>query len=879
MQDTHGTPAKQVAAEAPGQHPAIRYVALWLGVAMSYLIVGWLLFVVGASLNVELTAVWVPFAIAVAASLLFGPRVGSGSIAGATALELVTGTPLLPALLIGVGVGLGATVAFYVIVGRSHRPFCMKRKTDVLRLTLAAAAGATVATLGAVAAHLLQHAVVPGDSHMLGWLVTWGSHGTAVLLITPFLVYMIRDWRRRLPHGNALELMAAWVLLAAVAVLWQSPELPEAFHGPAALLAIPVFVLIAFRFQMFDMSSSMVVFAAAGMLGTLRRTGGMLHVPLSSVQFVLSAVAVIGYLLSSMVDEQERAHDELRLAAGVFETSGEGIIVTLPSGEIIDVNDAFEKHHGVSRQDVIGQNPRIFKSGRHPPEFYQDMWDSLLSTGRWQGEVWDRRADGSLIPQWLSISAVKNADGETTHYVGVASDITVIKDSEEKLRDLATHDALTGLPNRELIKDTLEIELAAARRHNKGVGLTFFDLDHFKNVNDSLGHPQGDALLIEVANRAAGVLRESDTLGRQGGDEFIAILPEVAVPSELDGLMNRLLETVSLPYRLGSEEAHVSASIGVAVFPEDGMDAATLLKYAEAAMYKAKQSGRNRFQYFSAEFQEEIDRRVEVERELRHALRDDRFFLLYQPQVDLSTGSIVGVEALVRMRLDDGTVIPPDGFIPVAESTGLVLPLGEWVLRRACADLAIVHNAGFDLTVAVNFSARQLRDVDVASLVAEVLKTCSLRPQSLEVEITETALMHAKEMAASKIKDLRDAGVRVALDDFGTGYSSLTLVQLFRPDTVKIDRQFVSALPDDSEAEAIVRAVIALARAVESCVVAEGPETEAQVRFLRSNGCDYAQGYFFSRPVTLDELMRLLGEGPFTLPGRAKRIRGTTTSV
>jgi len=878
VRHTYGASATRVAAGVSGQRRRVRSVALWFGIAVSYFIVGRFLFKVGTSLNAELMAVWVPFGISVAAFLLFGSRVGSGSIVGATALELASGVPLLPALTVGLGVGFGSIVAFYVIVGRSRRQFCMERKTDVLRLALAAAAGAIVATLFAAAAHLLQHAVAPADPHTSGWLVTWGSHGTAVLLITPFLVHMIRDRGRRLPRGNIFELVAAWALLAAVAVLWQAPELPAAFHGPAALLAVPIFTLIAFRFGVFDMSSSMVVFAAAGVLGTLQRAGGVPQVPLSSIQFVLGTVAVIGYLLSSMVSEQQRSHDRLRLAAGVFETSGDGIIITLPSGEIIDVNEAFEKHHGVLRQDVIGKNPRIFKSGRHPAEFYQGMWDSLLSAGRWEGEVWDRRGDGSLLPQWLSISAVKNADGETTHYVGVASDITVIKDSEEKLRDLATHDALTGLPNRQLVTDTLETELAAARRHNNGVGLAFVDLDDFKDVNDSLGHLQGDALLVEVANRASGVLRESDTLGRQGGDEFIAIIPDVVVPSELDGLMSRLLETVSLPYRLGSEDAHVSASVGVAVFPEDGTDAATLLQHADAAMYKAKQSGRNRFRYFSAEFQEEIDRRVEVERELRRAIRDDRLFLLYQPQVDLSNGSIAGVEALVRMRLDDGTVMPPDGFIPVAESTGLVVPLGEWALRQACADLAIVREAGFDITAAVNFSARQLRDVDIAALVIDVLGTCGLKPQSLEVEITETALMHDEEMAASKIKDLRDAGVRVALDDFGTGYSSLTLVQLFRPDTVKIDKQFVSGLPDDAEAEAIVRTVIALARAVKSSVVAEGPDTEEQVRFLRSNGCDYAQGYFFSRPVALDELIRLLGKGPFALPERTERI-ATTTSV
>ena len=569
--------------------------------------------------------------------------------------------------------------------------------------------------------------------------------------------------------------------------------------------------------------------------------------------------------LEASLRENERINRALRLAATVFESSGEGVVITLADATIVDVNDAFVRMHGVARDEVLGQNPRIFKSGRHPPEFYRRMWAALLTEGKWRGEVWDRRSDGSVFPKLLSISAVKDEQGKTTHYVGSSSDITDMKAAEDKLVHLATHDPLTGLANRAMLDDELARVIARARRNGTQVAVSFMDLDHFKDVNDTLGHVQGDELLIQVARRLTSVVRESDTVARQGGDEFIIVAPDLGDTGDLEGLSNRVLQTMREPYQLGDDEAHTSASLGIAVFPSDGDDVPALVKHADVALYRAKELGRDRLQFFSGELQEEFRQRVEVGAGLRKAIETGQIFVVYQPQVDLLTGRIEAVEALVRWGKPDGTVVMPDEFIPIAEESGLIIPLGELVLRQACKDLAGLRAEGFDLNVAVNFSARQFREVDISGLLWDVLTESRLAPEALEVEVTETTLVSGAEDAAAQIAAIRERGIRLSLDDFGTGYSSLEYVRAFSPERLKIDRSFTQGVPDDPGACAIVLAAMALAKNLGTEVVAEGVETSEQLRFLRANGCLHIQGFLFSKPVPLDELKRLLGTGPFDL--------------
>ncbi len=560
------------------------------------------------------------------------------------------------------------------------------------------------------------------------------------------------------------------------------------------------------------------------------------------------------------------ANAALSMAGKVYDTTGDGIVVTTPDGTIVDVNDGYLSIHGVERADVIGQNPRILKSGKHDAAFYSEMWGTLLSTGGWQGEIWDRKSDGSLVAKWLSISAISNDEGETTHYVGVFSDITALKQGEVALEWLATHDPLTELPNRALLDDRLTTALARSRRLQSTTAVLYFDLDHFKDVNDALGHQAGDRVLVEVAERCLSVVRESDTAGRTGGDEFAIIVSDYLGLEGLVTLANRLLPAIEEPITLDERDVYVTASIGIAVYPQDGADAETLAAHADVAMYRAKDLGKNRFEFYSEGLRDEVRHRVEVGTELRKALRDDRLFLVYQPQVDLITGQIVGVEALVRWRDADGSVIMPDEFIPIAESSALILKVGDAVLRHAIADMKVLFGQERGLTMAINVSARQWMEEDVATVVIEAMDAAGLDLDHFEVEITESAFMTRADTAASKVKSLQEAGVGVSLDDFGTGYASMSYVMDFHPSKLKIDRSFVEGLPDDPSSIAIVNATIALAKGIGAKVLAEGPETDEQVRYLRDNGCDYAQGFYFSQGIPLDRLLELLEGEPFPLP-------------
>lgn len=592
------------------------------------------------------------------------------------------------------------------------------------------------------------------------------------------------------------------------------------------------------------------------------------------VLFRVTPLVIFGSSLARLitlhdVTEEQKANERLRLARTVFDAANEGIVVMRSDADrqIIDVNDAFGRLTGRSKEELIGRDLRDLQSARYRPEFSEAMWGALFATGGWQGEVWQERADGTEFPSWLSLSLARDEREQASHVVGVFTDIAEIsRVADEKLRHHSTHDALTGLPNRVLLDDRLEHAVARARRVDSRLAVLLVGLDQFKDVNGALGRGQGDVLLLEVKRRIVSVLRESDTVARPGGDEFAIILADITDAEHVEATTRRLLDVVAMPYRIGDEVLHVTACVGVALFPADGADGATLLQLADLAMHKAKLRGRDTIQFFSEEFREGVTRRRIVEKELWGADEDGRYFLLYQPQVDLITGRIAGVEALVRLRARDGTIVSPAEFIPVAEESDLILQLGDWVLRKACADLATLHEVAPHLTMSVNFSARQLRGTDVITL-RDVLGLCGLDSRFLVVEITETALLENPEEAAATLEEIRGVeGLRLSLDDFGTGYSSLSNVRMLHPDEVKIDRSFVGLLPDDVEAQAIVRSTIALARGLGAKVVAEGPETEEQVRFLQIAGCDLAQGYYFSRPIPADEMVVLLGSGAFSLP-------------
>jgi two-component system, chemotaxis family, CheB/CheR fusion protein len=558
------------------------------------------------------------------------------------------------------------------------------------------------------------------------------------------------------------------------------------------------------------------------------------------------------------ISEQRAAQEGLRLAANVFHSAGEGICVTDAEGILISVNESFSRITGYAAEEVLGSTCAILKSGRHSPEFYAAMWADLRGCGIWQGEIWNHRKDGQLIPEWLTISAVRDDQGKVCNYVGIFSDISAIKASHERIEHLATHDELTGLPNRNLFNDRVKHAIARAAHRGEQLHVVFVDLDNFKVINDNLGHAAGDELLREAAQRIGSCVRDEDTVARLGGDEFILML-EDADTDLVAAMGKRILDFLSASYRVQGRDVFVTASLGVSSFPDDAQDSETLLKNADTAMYKAKERGKNQLQFFSVEMKLHGEQRMAIETGIRLALQEDQFTLLFQPEVDLASGRIVSVEALIRWT--DGPLgeVPPAQFIAVAEQSGLIIKVTDWVVRRAFATLRRWVDAGLTaVPVFVNISPLHFRSSDLAACLGTQAEIHGVSPGLIGIEITEGAIMEGSESTTAILHSLRNQGVKVYVDDFGTGYSSLTYLKRYPIDGLKIDRSFVDGIADDPDDQAIATAVIGVARALGVAVVAEGVETEAQRVELMARGCTLAQGFLFHQPMTESALALLL---------------------
>ena len=581
----------------------------------------------------------------------------------------------------------------------------------------------------------------------------------------------------------------------------------------------------------------------------LRKDGRRITARLSVTVMRNAQGALTGYL-GTIVDitEQKKAAVQLSLAAKVFEQGGEGIAITDAACQIVMVNQAFTRITGYSEAEALGQNPRLLASGRHDDAFYQGMWGAIESLGYWQGEIWNRRRDGSVYPEWLSISRVK-LDGATTNYIGTFIDISQHKEAEASIQRLAHFDSLTGLPNRSLLGERVKHDLIRAHRSRESVALMFLDLDRFKNVNDSLGHRIGDQLLIKVAQRLTGAVREEDTVSRLGGDEFIVVLPSTDAAGAAH-VAAKLLEIAAPPYRIEQHELTCTASMGIAMYPADGESFEALSMCADTAMYRAKQRGRNAYCFFTAEMQERSARTLQLENDLRRALDNDELRVHFQPQFAIDDRRLFGAEALLRWQHPELGMVSPVEFIPIAEESGLILPIGEWVLRVAVRQMRIWQQAGMPLlSVSVNLSAVQFRQASLAQLVARILDEEGLPAHCLELELTESVAMDNPLAAIEMMDQLRERGVRMSIDDFGTDYSSMSYLKRFRVHKLKIDRSFVADLCTDPDDEAIVAAIIGLAHNLGLRTIAEGVESEAQLAFLQQKGCDEAQGYLFSEAL------------------------------
>ncbi len=573
--------------------------------------------------------------------------------------------------------------------------------------------------------------------------------------------------------------------------------------------------------------------------------------------------AEVLYGIVTDITERKRAEADLRIAATAFE-SQEGMLIADIDETILRINRAGTEITGYSSEEAVGRTPRLFSSGRQNADFYRAMWARIAETGAWNGEMWNRRKDGEIYPCWTSISAVKGEDGRITHYVASFIDISQRKTAEDEIRNLAFYDSLTNLPNRRLLLDRLRQALLATARSESTGALLFIDLDNFKTLNDTLGHDKGDLLLESVARRLIASIREEDTVARLGGDEFVVMLEGLSLNLNDAGTQTRLvgekiLHALNEHHDLAGLSYHSTASIGIALFAHQTDTVDELLKRADLAMYQAKAAGRNTLRFFDPEMQSVVMARVALEADLREGLRQNHFVLYYQPQV-AADGGITGAEALLRWRHPGRGMIPPLEFIPLAEETGLILPLGNWVLETACARLnAWAANANTaQLTLSVNVSARQFRHADFVEQVLAVLQRSGADPQRLELELTESLLLEDVEGVIAKMTALKARGVCFSLDDFVTGYSSLSYLKRLPLDELKIDQSFVRDVLTDPNDAAIARTIVALGRSMGLIVIAEGVETREQRDFLAANGCSNYQGYLFGRPVPADEFEQLL---------------------
>jgi len=572
----------------------------------------------------------------------------------------------------------------------------------------------------------------------------------------------------------------------------------------------------------------------------------------------------ITHFLSEQIDISARkeAEEQIRLFEKVFANANEAILISDADNNIITVNPAFTEVTGYTPEEVIGNNPRIFASGLMEKDFYDEMWKTLNADGKWQGEVVDRRKNGEIYAEWLSISSVRDIKGKLTHYIAMVTDISERKAVEERMNYLAQHDVLTGLPNRILLQDRLQQAISQAERQQTSVALLFMDLDRFKNVNDMLGHHAGDLLLQEVARRIRLCVRGSDTVSRQGGDEFVIMLPNLDDLGDIVQVVDKLIESIAAPYQLNNHVMHVTTSVGICVYPEDGCDSEALLKNSDTAMYQAKDAGRNCYRFFTKEMNNAIAKRVGLENKLRSALAHNELLLHYQPKIDLRSGRIVAAEALVRWQHPEDGLISPADFIPIAEETGMIVPIGKWVLNEACRQNQAWRKMGLhEIVMAVNLSPLQFHDRDLINMIQSALLHSDMPAGALELEVTESATMRDPEQAVVVLNNISESGVRISIDDFGTGYSSLSHLKKFPINELKVDQSFVRDISVDMDDAAIVSAVIAMAKSLGLTVIAEGVETLEQVLFLKSLDCDKMQGYFFSKPLPAEEFRMLIESG------------------
>ncbi|WP_102274801.1 putative bifunctional diguanylate cyclase/phosphodiesterase [Cytobacillus massiliigabonensis] len=548
----------------------------------------------------------------------------------------------------------------------------------------------------------------------------------------------------------------------------------------------------------------------------------------------------------------------IKIAMKVFENTSEGVMITDARGRIISVNPAFEIVTGYNAEEVMGNNPNILQSGVHDENFYQSMWKQIYDTGVWKGEIWNKRKNDELYPEWLTISVIKDDSGDVTNYVGIFSDISDQKCAEKQLRFLAHYDSLTGVANRYSLNKRLEGLLQTAEKYQQQLAILFLDLDRFKQVNDTLGHNYGDILLKQVSSRLKGLIKNKDMIARLGGDEFVIVLPNLKHPKEAIHIAELIIESLSKSFLLESHEVYVTASIGISLYPLDGIDTDTLLKNADKAMYDAKSCGKNQYELYHQEMHQHESRQMILETYLRKALERNELYLVYHPIVNTDSLEIVSVEALVRWKQKKLGDIPPSEFIPLAEEIGLIVPLSEWIIQKACEDLNSFHLNGAKIRMNINVSALHFNQGGFVKSLNEIFQRTNVSTRHIVLELTESMIMPNAVETVDKLVKLKQLGIKLSIDDFGTGYSSLSYLSRFPLDTLKIDQSFIKGIALYKENRSIVQAIIMMANRLNLKVVAEGVENKKQYELLKKEKCDFIQGYYITKPLPKHKLLALL---------------------
>jgi diguanylate cyclase (GGDEF)-like protein/PAS domain S-box-containing protein len=566
-------------------------------------------------------------------------------------------------------------------------------------------------------------------------------------------------------------------------------------------------------------------------------------------------IAVFARSLTGLVDDLRAKNEELRLTSRVFEESGQGIVITDEKGRMVRVNRAFSEITQYGEKEVIGNKPSMLQSKRHDAEFYRRMWESLADTGVWRGEIWNRNKEGEIYPEWLNINALYGEEGKVTHYIGLFDDITEKKEYEAKLLHLANYDSLTDLPNRHLLQQKIQTAIEQARASTTRLGVLFVDLDQFKHINDTLGHPAGDVVLTEVARRFREKVGENQTLARWGGDEFVVVLPG-GDENAAAATAKRLMGSLTPPFSIEQNSYHIGASIGIAMYPQDNRSVDGLLRCADTAMYQAKQEGKKRYAFYEKSMNARVEQFLLIDNALRSAIDNDELYLAFQPQFEITGKRVVGVEALLRWRHPTLGNVSPVTFIPIAEETGHIIELGWWVIEEAMRAYSKINaDNGRPIAVSINLSARQLMDAKLPDRLDGLARTNGVTPSLFQIEVTESAIMSDEQAAINVLYRFREYGFPISIDDFGTGYSCLNYINRIKPQEIKIDQSFVQNITTSADSRNIVTFTVGLAKTMGMAVVAEGVETPEQLSMLRDIGEMRLQGFLLSQPMRLSELM------------------------